>query len=154
MKLDWWPHDPRPNRLRHHLRRNRHSSACVGGRLVARTLETVRVQRGVRYKRGYSVRCRHRNCRLYGHRFHRAKHPDQYVIRKWAKCPACDGHLCVDKYRSSGKEAKDTTCSCHGYPFNHRRGSLFCSAGSAGSAGFVYAGPESARMFAENVGAG
>lgn len=117
----------------------------VGGDLAT-------VTRTGRFKRGYSCRCWNRACRLRGHRFHRAKHPDVYIVRSHAKCPACQAHLSVDRYRSSGKEAKANTCRCTGYPFAHRRGSLFCAAGAAGAAGFQYAGQDSAAMYYEAIG--
>lgn len=69
--------------------------------------------------------------------------------RRWALCPACRRELIVDDYRSSGREAKARRCKCGGYHFPHRRGSLFCAKGRAGSRGHVYMGAGSARAFEE-----
>lgn len=105
-----------------------------------------------RWKRTFSLRCWTRSCCWYGHRFHLAKHPDAYAQRWRTKCPGCRRHLSVDNYRSSGLESRAARCSCFGYCFSHRRGSLFCIHGKAGAAGFCYAGPGSAEAYYQSIG--
>lgn len=90
-----------------------------------------------RWKNGYACRCRRRGCEA---RKTLRLHPDGYwgANKRHARCH-CGGELRVDWYRSSGVEAKNTACGCQGYPFFHRRGSLFCRFGGAGDAnGYGY----------------
>lgn len=53
-------------------------------------------------------------------------------------CPHCGKPLRGDKWRNSKKEHRRVMCSCGGYKFDHRKGSLFCVEGEAGRAGFHY----------------
>lgn len=50
----------------------------------------------------------------------------------------CGKAMYVDWSRHSGAEHKANACSCGGYHFTHRRGSLFCVHGAAGTAGFCF----------------
>lgn len=93
-----------------------------------------------RWKGGYVCRCRRAHCQLRDHRFWRARQPLDYYgsAARWGVCPSCKQTLTVDRYRSSGRENARTNCNCGGYPFQHRRGSLFCDAGRAGRVGFSF----------------
>lgn len=97
----------------------------------------------MKYKRGYAVTCNNRRCQHYrsaGARKTLKHHPSRYwgANRKHAICPGCGREYSVDQYRSSGREDTRNRCTCNGYPFIHRRGSLFCDHGRAAKAGFSY----------------
>lgn len=55
---------------------------------------------------------------------------------RWPEC--CSIKMHVDRFRHSGAEHQRNKCQCGGYPFIHRRGSLFCDDGAAAKAGFSY----------------
>lgn len=75
------------------------------------------------WKKGYPCRCRRCETR----KTFRFK-PDTYIREK--RCP-CGGTYRIDKFRLR-REAKLYTCACDGYPFYHRRGSLYCREGYIG----------------------
>lgn len=58
-------------------------------------------------------------CRKCGARKTLAKHPDLYLLRRFAKC-ACGGDMYADHYRRK-KEHKRTRCNCDGLSFPHRK---------------------------------
>ena len=75
-----------------------------------------------------AFKCR---CNICYSRVTREKHPKEYRVKKWGKCPHfpnCSGELYVDWYRM-WKPNKDRgqTCNCDGYHYPHRYGSEYCN---------------------------
>lgn len=68
---------------------------------------------------GYPYRCKHCTAR------HTFKHEFDYYIRK-PKCRHCgESDFRLDKWMLK-RDTKKMGCGCSGYPFFHRKGSLFC----------------------------
>lgn len=82
------------------------------------------------WKNGYPCRCR--SC---GSRRTLRQHPDHYTRR--APACGCGGAYRVDTFRQL-REHKRNACTCGGYPFKHRRGSLYCQHGAAGAVGLCF----------------
>ncbi len=78
----------------------------------------------------YKCRCNKRSCQA---RVTRNKHPDEYKVKRYRKCPrypACDGDLYVDWFRmDKNNQEKDSgkICNCDGLPFKHRLGQKGCN---------------------------
>ena len=72
----------------------------------------------------WHCRCRHCDARRV-----LAKHPDCYVRRPRCHLPGCPGKMRVDRwmqYRNTSPRRGGLGCTCGGYWFTHRRGSLRC----------------------------
>lgn len=69
------------------------------------------------------LHCRCRKCRT---RRVLPKHPDEYARGRLPSCEVCgarDYH--PDKWMNA-RDTSKTSCTCAGYWFPHRKGSLFC----------------------------
>jgi hypothetical protein len=77
----------------------------------------------------YKCRCNKRSCQA---RVTRAKHPDEYKVKKYSMCPrypACDGKLYVDWFRMDRKNSeKDSGELCYEdcLPHVHRKNNSNC----------------------------
>lgn len=69
----------------------------------------------------HRMRCGVETCRQ---RFTLRRNPEEYV--RAIKCPSCGDHLKVRSVEAERQRelVKQDTCSCGGYPFPHRKGSM------------------------------
>jgi hypothetical protein len=70
----------------------------------------------------YLYRCTHSDCKK---RHSLSRRLEQYRRRK--RCVDCGRCLTGKRDLEPRRRSKANTCTCDGYPFPHRRGSLWCN---------------------------